>query len=112
MNQRAWLVRDGVVMASLEIADDRRSRMRGLLGRDGLEGGLLLRPARSVHTFRMRFAIDVAFLTHDLIVVRVVSLRPGRATLPVLRSRAVLEAQAGAFREWGLTVGDQLDVKE
>ena len=54
--------------------------MRGLLGRDGIEGALLLRPARSVHTFRMRFAIDVAFCDRDLRVLRVVThgAQPGR----------------------------------
>ena len=38
----------------------RASRRRGLLGRDGFEGALVLAPCRHVHTARMRFAIDVA----------------------------------------------------
>ena len=110
--RRGWLVRDGQVLASLEVAETRRARMRGLLGRDGLDGAILLRPARSVHTFRMRFPLDVAFLTDDLVVLRVMTMAPWRLSLPVLRARAVLEAEAGAFRSWGLTVGDHLDVKE
>ena len=41
----AWLVRDGEVLAALEVADVvRRARLRGLLGRDGVDGALLLRP--------------------------------------------------------------------
>ena len=106
-----WLVRDGTVLASLEIADTRAARMRGLLGREEFAGALLLRPARSVHTLRMRFPIDVAFLDADLVVLRAMTMVPWRVTLPVLGARAVLEAEAGAFRSWGLTVGDQLDVK-
>jgi uncharacterized protein len=112
----AWLVRDGQVLASLEVASTRQARVRGLLGRDGIDGALLLRPARSVHTVRMRFPIDVAFLTGDATlgytVVKAMTLRANRVTLPVLRAGAVLEAEAGAFRSWSLAVGDLLDVKE
>ena len=43
----------------------RHRPVAGLLGRDGIEGALLLRPARSVHTLGMRFAIDVAFCDAD-----------------------------------------------
>ena len=57
----AWLVRGGEVLASLEVADTRAMCRKGLLGRDGIDGALLLVPARSVHTLGMRFDIDVAF---------------------------------------------------
>ena len=107
----AWLGRDGKVLATLEVANAWRARSRGLLGRDGFEGALLLRPARSVHTIRMRFPIDVAFLDRSLEVVKVLHLPPNRVTLPVLRSKAVLEAEAGAFAAWELRPGDQLEVR-
>lgn len=48
----------------LEIATSYRARTKGLLGRDAVDGALLLSPAGSVHTFRMRFPIDVAYLDH------------------------------------------------
>ncbi len=111
-HQLGWLVRDGQVLASLEVASSRGERMRGLLGRDRFDGALLLRPARSVHTFRMRFPIDVAFLSDDLVVLKVVTMVPWRISAPVVRAHCVIEAEAGAFRSWGLTVGDRLDVKE
>jgi uncharacterized membrane protein (UPF0127 family) len=107
----AWLLRDGEVLASLEIADGRRSRSRGLLGRDGCEGALLLRPARSVHTLGMRFPIDVAFCDGELRVIRMVTMPRHRLSRPVWRSRAVIEAEAGAFARWQLRPGDQLEVK-
>jgi uncharacterized membrane protein (UPF0127 family) len=106
-----WLVRDGEVLATLELAETGATRRRGLLGRDGFEGALLLRPARSVHSVGMRFALDVAFVDADLRVLDVVSLRPNRVTAPRRRARAVLEAQAGAFRSWELAVGDELEVR-
>ncbi len=108
----AWLVRDGQVLASLEVARSRGARRRGLLGRDGIEGALLLAPARSVHTLGMRFDIDVAFLDRDGVVRRTVRMRRHRVGLPCWSARSVVEADAGAFARWTLTVGDHLEVVE
>ena len=107
----AWLLRDGEVLASLEVAESRRAHARGLLGRDGLDGALLLRPCRSVHTLGMRFPIDVAFCDGDLQVLRLVTMPRHRLSRLVWRSRAVIEAEAGAFARWGLQPGDALEVK-
>jgi len=108
----SWLVRDdGEVLATLEVAESARSRSRGLLGRDGIEGALLLQPAKSVHTLGMRFAIDVAFVDKDMVVLRTVTMRRWRLGRPVLKAHGVIEAKAGAFGHWNLKVGDQLDIK-
>jgi uncharacterized membrane protein (UPF0127 family) len=96
----------------VEVASTRRARRRGLLGRDGIEGALLLRPARSVHTVGMRFPIDVAYLDGGLVVVKVARMGRHRIGMPVARCRAVLEAEAGAFGHWNLQPGDQLDVQD
>ena len=106
-----WLVHDGKVLATLEVADSPRARMRGLLGRDGIDGALLLDRARSVHTIRMRFAIDVAFCDRDLLVVRIVTMAPNRVGRPVLKARAAVEAEAGAFERWGVVAGDRLEIR-
>ena len=90
----------------IERATTRRARRRGLLGRDGIDGALLLTPARSVHTFGMRFDIDVAYLDADGVVVDVAPMKRWRLGLPRWRARSVLEAEAGAFERWGLRVGD------
>jgi uncharacterized membrane protein (UPF0127 family) len=107
-----WLLRDGEVLASLEVADTRAARRRGLLGRDGIEGALLLEPARSVHSLGMRFPIDVAWCDRDLRVLRIARLRRHGLTRSVLRAHAVLEAEAGSFARWNLAVGDQLERKD
>ena len=88
-----------------------RDRTRGLLGRDGIDGALLLQPAKSVHTFGMRFAIDVAFVDRDLVVIRTVAMRPWRVGRVVMKAHGVIEAEAGAFARWDLKPGDQLEVK-
>jgi uncharacterized protein len=107
-----WLLRDGEVLASLEVADQRATRRKGLLGRDGIEGALLVVPARSVHSIGMRFAIDVAWLDADLAVLRTVRLARNRVTRPLLKAHSVLEAEAGSFARWSLQVGDQLERKD
>jgi uncharacterized membrane protein (UPF0127 family) len=107
----AWLVRDGEVLATLEVAESRKARSRGLLGRDGIEGALLLQPARSVHTLGMRFAIDVAHLDGELVVLRTCTMGRWRLGRVVFKSSAVLEAEAGTFAHWELKPGDQLEIK-
>ena len=106
-----WLVRDGKVLATLEVAASFRDRTRGLLGRDGIDGALLLRPAKSVHTLRMRFPIDVAFCDRDLRVVRVGTVARNRITRPVLKAHSVIESEAGTMERWGVRVGDKLEIR-
>ncbi|MFF1379578.1 DUF192 domain-containing protein [Streptomyces sp. NPDC058308] len=94
----------------LEIAESARARRRGLLGRTGVTGALLLSPASSVHTVRMRFAIDVAYLDKKLRVLSVRTMRPGRVGLPRPRARHVIESEAGAMARWGVRRGARIVV--
>ncbi len=100
---------------SLELAARRLAAAgpgrKGLLGRDGVEGALLLRPARSIHTIGMRFPIDVAWCDADLVVLRVATVARHRVTMPVRGAQAIVEAEAGSFARWGLAVGDKLEVR-
>ena len=102
---------DGTLVCErLLVADSPLLRMRGLLGRDGLEPGegLLLRPASAVHTCFMRFAIDAVFLDRDLVVLGIADgLEPWRAASR-RGAKAVLELPAGFSAERGLRVGDEL----
>jgi len=108
----SWLVCQDRVLATLEVADTWKSRAKGVLGRDGIEGALLIRPAFSVHTFGVRFVLDVAYCDGDLNVIDVVTMKPNRVGMPRLRARAVLEAPKGSFERWGLVAGDQLEVRQ
>ena len=53
-----WLVHGDDVVASAEVAVTRRLRRRGLIGRNQVEGVLVLRPCRMVHTFGLDFPIE------------------------------------------------------
>ncbi|MEU5398602.1 DUF192 domain-containing protein [Streptomyces sp. NPDC005963] len=94
----------------LEIAASRATRRRGLLGRAGVDGALLITRCSGVHTFQMQFTIDVAYLDRNLTVVEVHTLKPGRLGRPRFRARHVLEAQGGAMAGWGVRRGVQLEV--
>ncbi|MGY6023112.1 DUF192 domain-containing protein [Streptomyces spinosirectus] len=94
----------------LEIATSYRARTKGLLGRDSVDGAILLSPANSIHTFRMRIPIDVAYLDRDLNVIAVRTMKPWRLGLPRPRSRHVLEAEAGVMAGWGLRAGVRVEV--
>ena len=102
---------DGTVVCErVSLADSPVARMRGLLGRDGLEEGqgLLLQPASSIPTFFMRFPIDAVFLDRNLVVVGVHdAIEPWR-TASQRGAKAVLELPAGESSRRGLSVGDQL----
>ena len=106
-----WLLRGGDVLAGAEVATSFGQRTKGLLGRSGYEGAMVLPRTRSVHTMGMRFAIDVAFCDAELVVVGVTRLPPWRMSLPRRGGRSVIEAQAGAFERWGLRPGDHLELR-
>jgi uncharacterized membrane protein (UPF0127 family) len=74
------------------------SKLRGLIGRDRLdpEEALHLPHCRSVHTFGMRFALDLVWLDADGRPVRLDAGVPPRRIRTCLRARSVLECAAGA----------------
>ena len=99
-----------VVCEHLLVAARPLRRMRGLLGRSELpsDQGILLRPASSVHTFFMRFPIDVVFLDRERVVVGIAhELKPWRATAE-RGAHAALELASGECTRRGVAVGDRL----
>ncbi len=106
-----WLVRDGEVLAAAEVPAGSRGRARGLLGRDGIDGVLVLRPCRNVHTVGMRFPIDVAFCDSTGVVLKMATLRPRRISPLVVRAAYAIEAEAGTFARWNLRVGDSVELR-
>lgn len=96
------------------LADTALTRMRGLLGRSELPKGegILLRPAASVHTAFMRFAIDVVFLDADQRVLKVAAnLMPWKAAAS-RGAKAVVELPAGEAERRRIQIGEQLQVDQ
>jgi uncharacterized protein len=107
-----WLLREGDVICALEMTESVGERTRAWRGRPRCEGGLHLSGARLVQTAGMRFAIDAAFLTPDLVVLRVVRMRPWRVALPRRGVGSILQTESGSLERWGVRVGDQLVIRE
>jgi uncharacterized membrane protein (UPF0127 family) len=98
-----------VLASNIHVATSFRQRLVGLMGRAGLEPeeAMLFERARQVHTFGMRFPIDVVFCDREWRVVHVVhGLRPLRATRVVRGAHRVLELSEGAAA--GVAEGDLL----
>ena len=86
-------------------------RMRGLLGSPPLKEneGLLIVPCSSVHTFGMRYAIDLVFLDKQLTIVKTISaLKPWRMAASNAASM-VLELATGSLDQLQLSNGQQLE---
>ena len=102
---------DGTIVCQhCTVADRMFSRMKGLLGRNSLaeDEGILIRPAPSIHTFFMRFPIDVAFLSKEGEVLKVAeNVGPWRAR-SCRGAHAVLELSAGETQRRGIAVGQRL----
>ncbi|HAH07786.1 MAG TPA: DUF192 domain-containing protein [Elusimicrobia bacterium] len=99
-------------------ADAPLSRAVGLLGRDSMdrEEALWIVPCSMVHTFFMRFPIDLLFLDRELKVVKVVEgLKPWRLSPWVLGAHSVLELASGALRDESgasrAAAGDALELR-
>jgi uncharacterized membrane protein (UPF0127 family) len=96
-----------VVIQNVAVADSLWEQAIGLIGRKRIDPGfaLCLR-TNGIHTFFMRFAIDVLFLDEDGTALRVVpGLRPWRIAGPVRRARTVVEAPSGLLAAQGVEVG-------
>ncbi len=86
-------------------------RMRGLLGRDGLEEGegIQIEPCNSIHTFFMRFSIDVLFVDRDGVVIRAFSaIPPWRLTRIYGKARSVIELPPGTLERCQTFEGDHI----
>ena len=110
------LVREdgGLVCERCVVADTALKRMKGLLGRAGLDEGegLLIKPAGSIHMFFMRFPIDAVFLDRELRVVKVVpELKPWRIA-GARGAKQVLEIGSGEAARRGIEPGKRLTLAE
>lgn len=106
-------MRNGAVVGEQVLtAFDSASRRQGLLGREGLPQGtlLIIAPSNAVHTFFMRFPIDIAFVSKDGRVLKIRQAVPARRIAAALRAHAVIEMPAGTLERTGTQPGDRLTI--
>lgn len=104
-----WVPDTGAILGiSIHLAGTFGTRLRGLLFRPSLSPGegLLLFPTRQVHSYLMRFPLDVAYIDRHGHVLRKEPLLPGRRGPYVRKAFFVLEMSLGALED--LEAGQRL----
>jgi hypothetical protein len=103
--------RQTVLGTSIEVADRGATRRKGLLGRSSLPSGegIWIVPCESVHTFWMKFPIDLVYLDRDKKVKKVRSrVVPWRLSA-CLSAHSVLEFASGTIDSTRTMPGDRLE---
>jgi uncharacterized protein len=107
------LTRGTILATRVEVAGSGKQRRKGLLGRDGLPPGegLWIVPCESVHTFFMRFPIDLVYLDKENRICKVRSGVGAWRLSACLSAHSVLELAAGTIDATETQRGDQLDLQ-
>jgi uncharacterized membrane protein (UPF0127 family) len=105
------LTRHTVLASCMEVADSGPKRNKGLLGRSRLSPGegLWIVPCEAVHTFGMKFPIDLVYLDRKRRIVKVRAGVPPWRLSACLSAHSVLELAAGAIRNTQTSPGDMLE---
>jgi uncharacterized protein len=109
---RIWNLTRQVALADcVEVADHGATRRKGLLGRDGLPDGegIWIVPCESVHTFWMKFPIDLVYLDRAKKVKKVRSSVPPWRLSACLSAHSVLEFASGTISRTQTQLGDRLE---
>jgi uncharacterized membrane protein (UPF0127 family) len=108
------LTRDSQVGSRVEVAGSNVKRSKGLLGRNGLGPGegMWIIPCEAIHTFFMRFPIDLIYLDKKLRVKKVRSSVKAWRVSACLRAHSVLELPAGTIRETQTQPGDVFELRD
>jgi uncharacterized membrane protein (UPF0127 family) len=104
---------DKIISNDILIADTLVTRLIGLMFKKSLVGaeGLLLNPCNSIHTFFMRYSLDIVFINSENRVVKIIrEIKPWRMTWIYFRAKKTLELPAGKLPN-DLKEGDLLEVK-
>jgi len=106
--------RNTILADAAEVADTSEKRRTGLLKRERLEPGqgLWIVPCESVHSFFMKFAIDLVYLDRDKKVRKVRHRMVPWRLSACLTAHSILELPAGTVATSGTQAGDQLEIEE
>lgn len=112
--KKAKIIKNGItVTENAEIADSFFSRFKGLMFKKSIDGdyALHIKPCNQVHTFNMRFALDVVYLSESGEVVEIhENVKPNKACKAVRKAKSVLEMRAASASALGIAKGDVLEI--
>ena len=108
------LTRNTILAESADVADTSSKRRTGLLKHERFDRGqgLWIVPCEGVHTFGMKFPIDVVYLSKKRQILKLRENMPARRMSLCLRAHSVLELPAGTVAATGTVRGDQLEFEK
>ena len=106
--------RNTVLGGAVDVADSSQKRRTGLLKHTGLEEGegLWILPCESVHTFFMKFAIDLVYMDKKNKVRKVCRAVPPWRLSACLSAHSIIELPAGTIERTGTQPGDELSIEK
>lgn len=113
--KKALIIKNNrIITDNAEIADSFFSRFRGLMFRKSIESdyALHIKPCNQIHTFNMKFPIDVVYLSKDGTIVEIhENVMPNRICKTVKRAESVIEINASISSKLGIFKGDMLEIQ-
>lgn len=109
------IITENVIAEYASYADTFMTRLKGLMFKKNFNKGegLIIVPCNNIHTFWMKFPIDVVFLSQDNTVVYVIeNLKPNRISPLIRKAHSVLELPVGTIREANIKIGDSFIYKD
>lgn len=100
------------IASNIKIADEFMSRLIGLMFIEDIKDGdgLLIKTCNSIHSFFMKFSIDVIFLSNDYEVVKVIeNMTPWKVSWMYFKAAQVLELRAGTISGF-IKKGDRVEL--
>ncbi len=101
------------IVREVELANSFFKRFKGLMFRQSmpLDYGLLLSPCKAIHTFSMRFPIDVVYLDADSKIIHIEkSMQPNKVGKTIKSAASVLELNSGMAEKFDLKADDTLEL--
>lgn len=105
--------KESILLPKVYVAESFFNRLKGLMGTKNLDSdrGLLIRPCNSVHTFFMKFPIDVAFIDKNGQICHIIhSMKKNRVSPIVPKAFSVLEAPSATFKACNLELEDMVEL--
>ena len=98
------------MLSNVFVADTFLKRLMGYMFRkEPHHEAIMIKPCNSIHTFFMKFNIDVIFVNKDMEVIKKMeNLRPGKVIMPIKEAWVVIEGEAGKFKN--VNIGDKIDI--
>lgn len=106
--------KQAIILEKLTIADSFFKRLIGLLGKKEISAdeGIFINPCKSIHTFFMKFPIDVVFLDKSQKVIFIQEcIQPNKVTPFIKKSKTVIEMKGNKIKKDGIiSMGDYLKI--